>query len=531
MSTRIKYDQLKESPSKKPCRLSTTVNITDLLTGAPDTLDSISLSIGDRILVKDQSTSSQNGIYDVITVGGGSNGVWQRSVDFSVDDDVYDGISLYVTTGTTNSDTLWYLTTPNPIVLGTTNLTFTQFTSGGGSGVYGGSGSVPSETVATTIDNISFLGPAVEASGGFNIGTTSSGGRLHVLDTTEQMRLSYDSTHYTTVHHNDADLLYFKGIGTAESSEVRFLSNATTDHKVRLGYGNDLTKSWNISSINISGKTNFRLTYSTNNPVTLPFMEVQSNGVTKLGMNSVNGADVGIGISASSPSGVGARLDVWDNGIGADDTVTRFRNGNDSDLFNIKSNGALTINNSSLSNADVRIKGGTDANLFFVDASADNVGIGKLNPTGKLHISTIEGDGVIIDALNDGGSFDRNKTPRVIKQGEGETTGTNTTTIATIPLSVDGAALTITGVITAANSANDIAVGGNFMAVVQRVSGSATIINTVDSNIKHNSVGSPSFTVGVSGSNVIVTVTGGGDTFSTKWLVTYEYQIATEPLL
>jgi hypothetical protein len=168
--------------------------------------------------------------------------------------------------------------------------------------------------------------------------------------------------------------------------------------------------------------------------------------------------------------------------------------------------------------------------IIATDVINDRVGLGTTEPIGKLHISTIQGDGVIIDALNDGGTFDRNKTHRTIKQSEVVTTGTNTATIATIPLSVNGAALTITGVVTAANAANDIAVGGNFMAVTQRVGGSATIIDTVDSSIKHNSVGSPSFSVGVSASNVVITVTGGGDTFSTKWLLTYEYQIATEPL-
>ena len=94
--------------------------------------------------------------------------------------------------------------------------------------------------------------------------------------------------------------------------------------------------------------------------------------------------------------------------------------------------------------------------------------------------------------------------------------------------------LTLTGVITAkgdANNVGNLAIGGTFMALTQRVGGSATIIGTVDSSIKHNSIGSPSFTVGVSGANVIITVTGGGDTFSTYWLVTYEYQIATAPLL
>lgn len=103
-------------------------NIT-LAGSAPNTLDGVTLASGDRILVKDQSTANQNGIYTVTTLGTGSNGTWSRASDADTSAEVTSGIATFVEEGTVNADTGWTLTTNNPITLGTTSLTFTQFTS------------------------------------------------------------------------------------------------------------------------------------------------------------------------------------------------------------------------------------------------------------------------------------------------------------------------------------------------------------------------------------------------------------------
>lgn len=79
----------------------------------------VSLSIGDRILVHLQSTSSSNGIYIVV-----SSGTWVRDIDFSINDDVYYGIQVLVMSGSTYSMKTFALVTANPIILGTTSLNF-----------------------------------------------------------------------------------------------------------------------------------------------------------------------------------------------------------------------------------------------------------------------------------------------------------------------------------------------------------------------------------------------------------------------
>ena len=94
----------------------------------------MTLAANDRILLKNQTTGAQNGIYVVSTVGTGSNGVWDRATDFDTDAEVTAGAFTFVEEGTANSDSGWVLTTNNPIVIGGasgTALTFTQFSSAG----------------------------------------------------------------------------------------------------------------------------------------------------------------------------------------------------------------------------------------------------------------------------------------------------------------------------------------------------------------------------------------------------------------
>lgn len=112
---------------KASVRVATTANIAVLAGGAPSTIEGVTLVANDRILVKDQTTGSQNGIYIVTTVGTGANGEWTRAADANTSAEVTAGMFTWVEEGTVNADTGWVLTTNNPITLGTTALVFTQF--------------------------------------------------------------------------------------------------------------------------------------------------------------------------------------------------------------------------------------------------------------------------------------------------------------------------------------------------------------------------------------------------------------------
>jgi hypothetical protein len=88
------------------------------ITVAPNTLDGVSLAAGDRILLKDQTTGAQNGIYVVTTLGTGSNGVWDRATDFDQDTEAVGQPYTWVEEGTVNADTAWVMTNNGVVTVG-----------------------------------------------------------------------------------------------------------------------------------------------------------------------------------------------------------------------------------------------------------------------------------------------------------------------------------------------------------------------------------------------------------------------------
>jgi len=107
---------------KESVRVATTANIT---LSATQTIDAVSVIVGDRVLVKDQSSASENGIYIVSETG------WNRSTDANSATNVSPGMFAFVESGTVNSDTGWALSTDGTVVVGTTSLVFAQFSGAG----------------------------------------------------------------------------------------------------------------------------------------------------------------------------------------------------------------------------------------------------------------------------------------------------------------------------------------------------------------------------------------------------------------
>jgi hypothetical protein len=107
---------------KAPVKAATTANIT--LSGE-QTIDGVSIVTGDRVLVKDQTTGSQNGIYIADTSS------WERSPDFDGSRDVVQGTQVYVNTGgTANGGGTFVVTTSGSIVPGTTSIAFNRTSAG-----------------------------------------------------------------------------------------------------------------------------------------------------------------------------------------------------------------------------------------------------------------------------------------------------------------------------------------------------------------------------------------------------------------
>lgn len=108
---------------KASVRAATTANIT--LSGT-QTIDGVALEAGDRVLVKNQTTGSQNGIYVVAA------DAWTRATDADSDADVTKAMTVPVEGGgTTNGGTVWLLSNSGAITVGTTDLTFVQIGAAG----------------------------------------------------------------------------------------------------------------------------------------------------------------------------------------------------------------------------------------------------------------------------------------------------------------------------------------------------------------------------------------------------------------
>jgi len=155
---------------KAACRVATTGTINMSAPGT--TIDTVSMVLGDRILVKNQSDATKNGIY----VYNGASSALTRTLDADSDSEVNSGMFILVTEGYTNSGVGFVLSTPNPIILGSTELTFVQFSSSGGAvsagnGIDVNSGVVSVHTASSSRIDVGPSGVDLATIGGLTPGT------------------------------------------------------------------------------------------------------------------------------------------------------------------------------------------------------------------------------------------------------------------------------------------------------------------------------------------------------------------------
>ena len=119
--------QLQGLDVKNSVRVATTANGTLASAFANgETVDGVTLATNDRILIKNQSTGSENGIYTV-----NASGAPTRATDFDSNSEVTGGAFFFVEEGTANADNGFALTNDGAITVGTTALVFTQFSGAG----------------------------------------------------------------------------------------------------------------------------------------------------------------------------------------------------------------------------------------------------------------------------------------------------------------------------------------------------------------------------------------------------------------
>ena len=117
---------------KAPVRAASTTTITTTAPGA--TIDGVALAANDRVLLKDQATASQNGLW----VWNGAAVTMTRTADADATGELAPGTAVSVTEGTVNGDKVWMITSDAAITVGTTSQTWGQL--GGGTSYPAGTG-------------------------------------------------------------------------------------------------------------------------------------------------------------------------------------------------------------------------------------------------------------------------------------------------------------------------------------------------------------------------------------------------------
>ena len=199
-ATKAYVDSVKQALDiKDSVRVASTANVS-LTNGssgleAGDAIDGVTLVAGDRVLLKDQSDASENGIYVAVASGGNP----ARAGDANISAEVTSGMFMFVEEGTTNGDNGFVLTTNDTITLDTTDLVFTQF-SGAGQVIAGDALSKSGNTLNVNDDDVTLevnsdalriKGVSATAVGDILLGAASNGGY------TRHVKPSSSATAYT----------------------------------------------------------------------------------------------------------------------------------------------------------------------------------------------------------------------------------------------------------------------------------------------------------------------------------------------
>jgi len=208
--------------------------LTNSGTQAALTIDSIVLSVGDRVLVKDQANGLQNGFYRVTTAGSAStNWVLTRSTDADENSEVTPGAFTFVEEGTIGANNGYVCTNVGSITLGTTPVTFVQF-SGAGSVIAGN-------------------------------GLTKNGNTLDVVGTANRISVSADAVDIASTYVGQTSIttLGTIGTGTWQGDIVAGQYGGTGVNNA----GKTITLGGNLTT---SGAFSTTLTATANTNVTLP---------------------------------------------------------------------------------------------------------------------------------------------------------------------------------------------------------------------------------------------------------------------
>lgn len=150
---------------KQTVMAATTAVAGNIVLSGLQTIDGYTTIAGDRILVKNQTDTTQNGIYIASPIA------WTRSTDTDTGPELV-GAYVFIDNGTINADTSWAQITPAPITIGTSSIVWSQFS---GAGTYtAGTGLTLSGT------QFSLITPVATSNGGTGTNSAPTAGEVLV---------------------------------------------------------------------------------------------------------------------------------------------------------------------------------------------------------------------------------------------------------------------------------------------------------------------------------------------------------------
>jgi hypothetical protein len=158
-----KIDELPSLFKYRSVRAASTANVN--IASAPSSIDGVTLALDDRVLLKNQTTASENGV----RIFKGTGAAMPRATDVDTWTEVT-GLLVHVQEGTTNNNTLWLSDADSGGTIDTTSLTFTQLQTGAGG--LGQSAFVDRETPAGSVNGVNVT---------FTLANTPFAGSEHVF--------------------------------------------------------------------------------------------------------------------------------------------------------------------------------------------------------------------------------------------------------------------------------------------------------------------------------------------------------------
>jgi hypothetical protein len=402
-----------------PVRALADANVASL--SGTTTIDSVALGVDDRVLLSNQSTGSENGVWVV------KAGAWVRPQDFDTDESAASAI-ISVQEGATYANQVWQCTSDTGSdIIGTSSLSFAQISGGGGG----------SDTLQSAYNNGNTITTASSTPIAFTLTsgdfTVQGGGSVAFGNTTEVGSFSVFSAGTLTLQSRDTTSLDMQASDAGAKTLTIAASNAgagsgniavTADDAIDVDAGGDVSINSTGGALNFGNDANTGTINIGTGAAARTLNIGNSTGATAINMDAGTG---GVTIDATGSISI--------DGVGASNLTT--------------DTGTLTLSTTTSGNVDitsvdaVNVSSGTTTDIqatgnVTIDSDTGSIGIGTDADDGAIDIGTGTTAGRVITIGNNTGT-----TGVAIEAGSGNVLIDSPLTTITGNLDVQGTTTTV----------------------------------------------------------------------------------------